>query len=158
MKHIVGVSDMKLSSDSNDTIVTYALGSCIGVSIYDPVAKVGGILHYMLPLSKLDKDKAEENPFMFGDIGIPRLFKEAYELGAVKKRLRIVIAGGASVLGIQNRFQTGKKNITIARKLFWKNGLLINAEHTGDDLTRTLYLDLSTGRTWFTNDGVDYEL
>jgi chemotaxis protein CheD len=158
MKHIVGVSDMKLSSDSNDTIVTYALGSCIGVSIYDPVAKVGGILHYMLPQSKIDKEKSEANPFMFGDTGIPRLFKDAYEMGAVKKRLRIVIAGGASVLGIQNRFQTGKKNITIARKLFWKNGILIDAEHVGDDLTRTLYLDLSNGNTWFTNNGVTYEL
>ena len=98
MKYIVGVSDMKISNSPDDMIVTHALGSCIGIAIHDPVANVGGLLHYMLPLSKVDEDKAQENPFMFGDTGIPALFKKAYDLGATKGNLRVVMAGGAQVL------------------------------------------------------------
>lgn len=153
MRKIVGVSDMKLSSDPNDHIVTFALGSCIGIAIYDSAAKVGGILHYMLPQSKIDQSKAEANPYMFGDTGIPAFFKKAYEMGADKKRLRVVMAGGAAVIDMQDRFNIGKRNITIARKLFWKNNILIDAEHVGDSISRTLYLDLNTGETWFTNKG-----
>lgn len=153
MKQIVGVSDMKLSSTPGDQVVTFALGSCIGVAIHDPVAKVGGILHYMLPQSKIDSKKAELNPFMFGDSGIPLFFKKAYELGAVKSRLRVVIAGGAAVIDMQDRFNIGKRNITIARKLFWKNNILIDAEHVGDSISRTLYLDIDSGSVWFTNKG-----
>jgi len=67
---IVGISDFKISNKAGDIIVTYALGSCIGISIYDPVAKVGGLLHYMLPDSTLDVKKAAETPAMFADTGI----------------------------------------------------------------------------------------
>lgn len=158
MKHIVGVSDMKLSNTEGDQVVTFALGSCIGIAIYDPVAKVGGILHYMLPQSKIDSKKAELNPFMFGDTGIPLFFKSAYELGAAKGRLRVVMAGGAAVIDMKDRFNIGKRNITIARKLFWKNNILIDSEHVGDSISRTLYLDISSGRVWFTNKGEEVEL
>jgi len=158
MKLIVGVSDMKLSNKSDDTIVTFALGSCIGVAIYDPVACVGGILHFMLPLSSTDTEKSIKNPSMFGDTGIPSLFRKAYELGAEKKRLRVVMAGGASVLDIQDRFNIGHRNITIARKLFWKNGILIDAESVGGNISRTLYLDMSSGEVWFTSKGERVDL
>ncbi len=97
MKHIVGVSDMKMSNAPGDIIVTHALGSCVGIAIYDPSAQVGGILHYMLPQSKIDSNKAQNNPYMFGDTGIPELFTQAYKLGATKENLRVVMAGGAQV-------------------------------------------------------------
>ena len=82
---IVGISDIKVSNNVNDVIVTYALGSCIGVVVYDPMAKVGGMLHYMLPDSTLDQNKAKNNPAMFADTGIPLLFKTCYKLGAEKE-------------------------------------------------------------------------
>ena len=85
MKIIVGVADMKTSNEPGDTIITYSLGSCIGLVIYDPVARAGGILHYMLPDSSIDGVKAKTKPYMFADTGIPRLFKQAYTLGAKKK-------------------------------------------------------------------------
>ena len=81
MNIVVGVSDMKASNDPTGTLVTYSLGSCIGVAIYDPVAKAGGLLHFMLPESSLDPEKASTRPFMFADSGIPRLFKAVYKLG-----------------------------------------------------------------------------
>ena len=81
---IVGIADMKVSDDPKVTLVTHALGSCIGVTVYDPVARVGGMIHYMLPESKMDHKKAKETPLMFADTGIPLLFKACYKIKAEK--------------------------------------------------------------------------
>ncbi len=82
MKIIVSIADMKVTKNPDDTLITYSLGSCIGVAIYDPFVKVGGLLHFMLPDSRIDPQKAQRNPWMFADTGIPSLFKEAYKLGS----------------------------------------------------------------------------
>ncbi len=145
MNIIVGVSDMKVSNNSDATIITYSLGSCIGVAIYDPVVNVGGLLHYMLPESKLDKDKAAKNPFMFADSGIPRLFKEAYRLGAKKQRMRVIIAGGAQVLDQKGFFNIGKRNHMAVRKIFWKNNVMTDFEDVGGNVNRTIRLIVKTG-------------
>jgi len=107
VKQIVGVADMKVSNNPKESIITYSLGSCIGLVIYDPVVKVGGILHYMLPESSIDKSKAADRPYMFADSGIPRLFKTAYQLGAAKQRMRIYAAGGAEILDQKGFFNIG---------------------------------------------------
>lgn len=158
MRYTVGVSDMKLSSQAGDIIVTHALGSCIGIAIHDPVACVGGILHYMLPVSKADSVKADNNPFMFGDTGIPLLFQEVYKIGAKKENVRVVMAGGAQVFEDKDFFDIGKRNTVIARKLFWKNNYLIAAEHVGGHAPRTMYLEMGSGITYFTSRGERYEL
>lgn len=149
MKHVVGVSDMKLSSNTEDTIVTFALGSCIAIAIYDSVAKIGGILHYMLPDSSIEKNKAKNNRYIFGDTGIPSFFREAYHLGAEKRRLKVIMAGGASVLDINDNFNVGEKNIDIARRLFAKNRIYLSNEDVGGEISRTLYLRMSDGEIWF---------
>lgn len=82
---VVGISDFKASPNSSDVLITYALGSCIAVVVYDPHARVGGMLHFMLPNASLDAVKARENPCMFADTGIPLLFKACYQLGAEKR-------------------------------------------------------------------------
>ncbi len=158
MKYTVGVSDMKLSRCTGDVIVTHALGSCIGIAVHDPEACVGGILHYMLPLSSVDGAKAEINPFMFGDTGIPRLFEEAYKLGARKDKLRVVMAGGAQVFEDRDFFDIGKRNTVIARKLFWKNNVMIAAENVGGHAPRTMYLEIGSGSTYFTTRGERMDL
>ncbi len=145
MKLIVGVSDMKVSNDLKTTIITYSLGSCIGLMIYDPAAKVGGILHYMLPESSLDIAKSEKNPSMFADTGIPYLFKEAYKLGAKKQRMRVVVAGGAQVLDQKGFFNIGKRNHTALRKMFFKNNVIIDREEVGGNVNRTIKVDIKTG-------------
>ena len=78
----VGVGDCKVSNGADSVLTTYALGSCIAVAIYDPVAGVGGLLHFMLPESSLNPDRAGQNPFVFADTGIPMLFHAAYGIGA----------------------------------------------------------------------------
>ncbi len=80
-------------------LVTYALGSCIAVALYDPVAKAGGLLHYMLPESAIDAAKAAANPFMFADTGIPRLIEVLRAAGGEPKRMVVRLAGGAPGLG-----------------------------------------------------------
>jgi len=148
MKLIVGVSDMKVSRNPEDIIVTYALGSCIGVAIFDPVAKAGGIFHYMLPESALDKDKARNNPYMFADTGIPAFFKAAYQLGAKKQRMRVAVMGGAQVLDQKGFFNIGKRNHAALRKMFFKNNVLVDYEDVGGSVNRTVRLEIGTGNMY----------
>ncbi len=145
MKQIVGVADMKVSNNTGESIITYSLGSCIGLVIYDPVVKVAGMLHYMLPESSLDKDKARAKPYMFADSGIPRLFKSAYQLGAVKQRMKIYAAGGAEILDQKGFFNIGKRNYMALKKMFFKNNVMINKQNVGGNVNRTVRIEISTG-------------
>ena len=154
---VVGISDLKCSNQPKDVIITYALGSCIAVVIYDPMVRVGGMLHFMLPDSTLDKIKAASAPAMFADTGVPLLFKSCYQLGAEKKRLIVKIAGGASILNDADYFRIGQKNITAMRKIFWKNNVLINAEDTGKNCNRTVKLQLADGKCFVRSSGGSVE-
>jgi chemotaxis protein CheD len=147
VKHIVGVADMKVSVQPGDQLITYALGSCLGIAIHDPEAGVGGLLHVMLPLSTIDPAKAAENPFMFVDTGVPKLFLSCYKARAQKQRLVVKVAGGASVHGDEadDFFQIGKRNFIMLRKLLWKNGVLLKTHDVGGTHSRTMALDIGTG-------------
>jgi len=147
MQVIVDMSDMKLSKNTKDILVTYSLGSCIGITIYDPVVKVGGILHFMLPDSSLDCEKARNNPFIYADTGIPAFFRAAYKLGAKKGRVKVVVAGGANILDPKNFFRIGKKNYAAVKQLFEKNRLSTDYEDVGGQINRTMALVMDTGST-----------
>ncbi len=150
-KTVIGVADMAISSDPNATLITYALGSCIGVTVYDPQVHVGGMLHFMLPSAKLSQEKAENNPAMFGDTGIPLLFKKCYELGAQKERMIVCAAGGAEVMSDNGQFKIGSRNRTLIRKIFWKNNILISADDTGSTISRTMALSMADGSVTIRN-------
>lgn len=143
---VIGIADLKFSNNTNDVLVTYALGSCIAVAIYDPAAKVAGLLHYMLPDSSLDAVKAKATPGMFADTGIPLLFKTCYNMGADKRRIIVKVAGGASILDNTNYFRIGEKNIMALRQIFWRNKVFIDSEDTGENYNRTLRLDVADGK------------
>ena len=143
---VVGVGDCQVSADPQSVLVTYALGSCIAIMIHDPVAGVGGLLHFMLPESSLDRNKAEEKPYMFADTGIPLLFRGAYQLGADKRRLVVSAAGGAQMMDPQGVFNIGKRNHLSMRRILWKAGVLVHAEDIGGMSSRTVRLEVSTGR------------
>jgi len=145
MKQIVQVGDMTVGV-KGDEIITYALGSCLGLMVYDPVVRVGGMLHAMLPLSKINPQKAESNPYMFVDKGVPILFKEVYGLGGQKSRLIVKAAGCGSPMGKNEMFKIGERNYTVLKKLLWKNGILLEAEEIGGSISRTVHFDISTGR------------
>ncbi len=145
---MVGVAEMRVSNQHEHVVITHALGSCIGVAIYDPLVKVGGLLHYMLPDSSLDVEKGRENPCMFADTGIPRLFRECYSLGALKHRMLVKVAGGSQVLGGPEHFNIGRRNYAALRKIFLKNNVLIGREDVGGSKARTMYLEIATGKVW----------
>jgi chemotaxis protein CheD len=146
MKLIVGIADMQVTDDPGATLVTYSLGSCIGVALYDPMVKVGGLLHYMLPDSQIDVQKAQKNPWMFADTGIPLFFKEAYKFGAEKRRMQVKVVGGSQILDDSGYFNIGKRNYMALRKIFWMNNVLIHAEDVGGSVNRTLSVELSSGK------------
>ncbi len=158
MRHVVGVADMKVTANDGDVIVTHALGSCLGIAIYDPIAIVGGMVHVMLPDSSIDKDKAQKNPCTFVDTGVPLLFRECYKLGAAKERLLVYVAGGASKDPENDLFEIGKRNILMLRKLLWKNGVLITAEDVGGSEARTMSLEIGTGAVSVRITGEEFEL
>ena len=142
----VGISDCLVSKDPNVVITTHALGSCIGLIIFDPEARVGGLLHYMLPDSALDKERAQRTPYMFADTGIPLLFHAAYRAGAVKERIQVTALGGAQILGMNDSFNIGKRNLMSLRKILWKAGVMLHNEDVGGTSPRTARLEIATGR------------
>ena len=144
-KIIVDISDVKISSDPHDVIVTYSLGSCIGVSVYDPVVRTGGMLHYQLPESKLDAEKANRNPCMFADTGMASLVNSLIKMGAVKNRMKVKICGGASMTNSPQGFDIGNRNHLALRKVLWKNSMFIENEDVGGNAPRNMYLDIETG-------------
>jgi len=157
MEYIVSVGDMKVGSDG-DMIVTHALGSCLGLTVYDPVAKVGGLLHAMLPLSKINKEKAEKNPYMFVDTGVPELFRDLFKLGGQKSRLIVKAAGCGQPLCNNEIFKIGERNFTVLKKLLWKNNVMLRAQTVGGSDSRTVHFDLATGQVMISSKGVKIEL
>ena len=148
MRHLVGVADMKISSSPEDEIITFALGSCLGITLYDPIAHVGAMVHVMLPSASIDPMKAEMNPCMFVDTGVKKLFLDSYKSGAQRNRLIVVAAGGACAHGLEqdDYFQIGKRNVTVLRSLLWKNGIILKNSDFGGNLARTMSLDVATGQ------------
>ncbi len=160
-ERVVGVADIKVSATVGERLITYALGSCLGIVIYDPVANVAGMLHVMLPTGTIDAQKMQDKPAMFVDSGVPILFKECYKLGAKKERMIIKVAGGAHAGTSEetDRFQIGKRNMIALRKLLWKNGVLVHANDTGGIQTsRTMWVDVATGDVTLKINGVESTL
>jgi len=156
---VVGIADCQLSNDPESVLVTYALGSCIAVVIYDPVARVAGMLHLMLPDSSIEGFDGGRRPHMFADTGIPWLFRRAYAMGAEKKRLQVRLAGGAQVMDDHGVFDIGKRNYTATRKILWKSGIMIQAEAVGGTTSRTVRLETATGTMWVREGGgIEQEL
>ncbi len=143
---VVDLCQYVVCKDPSKVLVTYALGSCVAVCIYDPHVRVGGMIHYMLPESKIDPEKARTKPGMFGDTGLPRLFQEFYAAGGKKNRLLCYLVGGASTIDCEGSFNIGKRNVLLARKMFWKSGIIVKKEDTGGGDSRTVYLSINDGR------------
>lgn len=145
-KVVIGVGDMAVSNNANSTLSTYALGSCVGVIAYDPMVKAGGILHLMLPESRLSPDKARTQPAMFADTGLPLLFNAMVGLRADFARLRMFIAGGASVVNGADPFRIGDRNLTAVKKFLQGCPGTITGYDVGGSINRTVHLEINTGQ------------
>ncbi len=149
----VNVSDAKVSRDPSEVILTHSLGSCIGVCLYDATARVGGMLHYQLPDSKMNPERAQQSPFMFADTGLKLLVKKLETLGAKRKLLNVKIAGGAAMNTGPKGFDIGKRNCLAIRKLLWRLSMFLDAEEVGGISPRNLYLSISDGTVIMKSNG-----
>jgi chemotaxis protein CheD len=142
---IIGVGDMAVSNNPQVTLSTYALGSCVGVVAYDPLTRVGGILHLMLPDSTISPEKAVAQPAMFADTGFPMLMRALAGLKGEASRLRLYVAGGANVLSGADAFKIGDRNLVVVKKFIQANGLKVSGHDVAGTVNRTVHLEVGTG-------------
>lgn len=156
---VLGIGGLAVRRAAAGSLVTHALGSCLGIAVHDKQQQVGGMLHAQLPLGQLSPDRAKDSPSLFVDLGLQLLVKAVQDLGCSRRGLRVVVAGGANVTGsIANQFDIANRNLTVMRKVFWQLGILVAAEDTGGGLPRTMTLDLATGTTHLESQGRRYTL
>lgn len=146
-RSVIGIGEMAVSGTRDATIATHAVGSCIAVCIFDPIATVAGMLHFLLPESAINPERAERHPAVFADTGIPLLFQTAYGYGLVKQRVIVKLVGGAEMPQTSGAwFNTGQRNLLAARNLLWRNGLLVAAQDVGGTDARTVHMSVADGR------------
>ena len=141
----VGMADLNLCRDP-DIITTLGLGSCIGIALYDPSTKIGGLAHIMLPDST--KMRNNSNIAKFADTGIEELLNRMIKAGAVKSRLVAMIAGGAKmfeVSGLSDIGNVGQRNAEASRAKLKQLGIRLIAEDTGLNYGRTVELHCDNG-------------
>jgi chemotaxis protein CheD len=142
---VVGIGELVVSNRPDHLIVASALGSCVAVCIWDPSSLVGGLLHFLLPDSRINPARAREQPAVFADAGIPLLLRSASERGLQKARCLVKLIGGAEVAGQGAAFDVGRRNILAARNLLWRQGVLIRGEAVGGKAVRSVSLAVSDG-------------
>jgi chemotaxis protein CheD len=146
-RFIVGIGEFAVSNDRESQIVTHALGSCVAICLWDPVAGVGGLIHVLLPDSKINPSRALQQPAAFADTAIPLLFRTAAAYGVDKKRCVMRLVGGAHVAGIAADVEgsIGKRNVLAARSVLWKNGLFVHNHAVGGTTARTVTMSIRDG-------------
>lgn len=142
---VIGIGELAVAARRDVTITTHAVGSCIAVCVFDPVAQVSGMLHFLLPEARINLERARTHPAVFADTGIPLLFQNAYTHGLAKQRAIVKLIGGAD-MAASGTFGTGRRNLLAARNLLWRNGVFIAAEDVGGTEARTVHLSVETGR------------
>jgi chemotaxis protein CheD len=143
---VVGMADCRIGDAPGQVLATYALGSCIGLAVHDAAARVGGLLHFMLPDSTIDRGRSRDNPWMFADTGIPMLLERLCARGASMRRLTVRAAGGASMMDPDNVFDIGRRNYLAMRKILWKAGVMVHGEAVGGVRSRTVRLEIDSGK------------
>ena len=143
---VVGMGECRATNDPQVVLITYALGSCVGVTMYDSLSAVGGLLHFMLPNSSLDPELGQQRPSMFADTGMALLLKRMCAEGAHPGRLVACIAGAAQILDDPGIFEIGKRNYLAARQWLSRHGIALEKEDVGGSGFRTLRLEIATGR------------
>ena len=131
-----------------------ALGSCVGLIMVAPKLRAVGMVHIVLPDSKIDAEKAGETPGYFADSGIQAMLSEFRSLGIRSNRdLMVKLTGGATVMDANKTFDIGKRNVLSCRKNLWKNHMAAIAEDVGGNFSRTVWVEVDSGRVFVTSPG-----
>jgi chemotaxis protein CheD len=160
MVYTVGVADIKISDDVEDLLITYALGSCLGITVYDFRMKRGALLHCMLPESGIDREKAAGNPCVYVDSGMKAMLDNFHRKGSHKRDLIVRVAGGSSskLNEEEDFFQIGRRNFVSLRKYLWDEGLMLQAYDVGGYGSRTVTLEIANGKMIIKSQGSLKEL
>lgn len=144
-KLTVGIADMKIGR-GNDLLITYALGSCIGLCFHDQRLKLGALLHIMLPLNM---ETGRKNPLKYADTGIRETLRQMEAMGAMRGRITVKIAGGAKMFEVNggNLGNIGQRNIESVHTVLKREGIRLLGEHVGGNVARTLLFDVDSGQS-----------
>lgn len=153
----VGIGEYYVSHNSGDIIKTFALGSCVGVIVYDRVMHVAGMIHVALPDSTVNEKKGRDLPGYFVDTGMPCLLAALRRHRAVRENVWIKIVGGSNIMDDNQRFDIGKRNVLAIKKFLWKQQLGISAEDIGGDISRTVSVKVGSGEVIISSGGKQWE-
>lgn len=143
-KITVGIADMKMARGSG-VLITYALGSCIGLCFQDPALRLGALLHIMLPMNM---ETGRKNPLKYADTGIRETLRQMMAQGALKTRITVKIAGGAKMFEVSGGSlgNIGQRNIESVHTILRQEGIRLTAEDVGGTVARTLLFDVVSGQ------------
>jgi len=155
---IIGIGELAVSEGVDDVIVTHALGSCVAVCLHDPRTATAAMLHFLLPDSRINPERARNQPAAFADTGIALLFQKVRDAGLDPRRATVKLVGGADSVGEApaSTFMTGQRNTLAARQLLWRYSVLIAAQEVGGRVARTVHLAARDGRLQIYN-GVNFK-
>ncbi|MDE7245075.1 MAG: chemotaxis protein CheD [Oscillospiraceae bacterium] len=144
-KITVGIADMQIGK-GNDVLITYALGSCIGLCFHDPVLKLGALLHIMLPLNM---EPGRKNPLKYADSGIRETLRQLEMKGAQRSRITVKIAGGAKMFEVNGGSlgNIGQRNIESVHTILRRENVRLLGEQVGGSVARTLLFDVDSGQS-----------
>ena len=142
-KITIGIADMKMAQ-TNGMLITYALGSCIGICLYDQRIKLGALIHIMLPLNM---EAGRTNTMKYADTGIRETLRQMEAKGASRSRITAKIAGGAKMFEIKggSLSNIGQRNIESVHNTLKREGIKLLREEVGGTIARTLLFDVGTG-------------
>uniref|UniRef100_A0A7C4A7R8 Chemotaxis protein CheD n=1 Tax=Fundidesulfovibrio putealis TaxID=270496 RepID=A0A7C4A7R8_9BACT len=146
---------MRISRKPGDILVTHSLGSCLGLSAYDPKAGVGGMIHCLLARGGRPD---VSNPFMYVNVGVPLMIRRMVAMGCTKGSLVFKAAGCGRMLHIQNQFDTGALNLAMLEALFAKNGVVLAGRDVGGAIPRTMALHMDTGTVVISSQGKEWQI
>ena len=145
MNNVIGIGEYFVSNKEGDTITTYALASCVAVTLYCPIKKAAGMIHIALPESVDDNESARKSGY-YATTGLPLLFENMKSsFGCKKNELYIQLFGGANSIRSDDVFCIGKKNIEAIKSILFDYGLRYNFKEVGGYVSRTIEMDVSTG-------------
>ena len=144
-KITVGIADMKLARGAGGILITYALGSCIGLCFHDPRLQLGALLHVMLPLNM---EAGRKNPLKYADTGIRETLRQMEAKGASRSRITVKIAGGAKMFDVKggNLGNIGQRNVESVHTVLKQEGIRLLAEDVGGSVARTLLFGPVSGQ------------
>jgi chemotaxis protein CheD len=142
----VSMADLQVCNDDAAVLAAYALGSCIGVAVWDPTSRIGGMMHVMLPSSQTGGSSGWARPAMFADTAVPLLVGRLVQLGCAKENLVVKIAGGGQLLAESKQLAIGSRNVVAVRAAFAAQQLEVTGEDVGGTKSRSLKMHVGTGR------------